>query len=110
MKWVDGRSETYSANNLVEGQHAIGNVGEVEGSGPSALILLQLVVDDHARADDHVCGSESSKADQGFLANAEPWRVADAQKDGLELVSMRREGEMRNIRGRPSWQASEGAQ
>jgi hypothetical protein len=90
MAWVDGRSETYSAHDLVKGQQAIGNVREVKGSGPSALVLLELVVNDHTGADDHVRGSESSKADQGLLTDAEPWRVADAQKDGLERMSMRR--------------------
>jgi hypothetical protein len=72
------------------------------------LVLPELVVDDHAKADGHVRGSDGSKADQGLLTDAEPWRVADAQKDWLETVSMKGGGRMRSIHDRPSWQASEG--
>jgi len=109
MQWCWREEDTYSADDLVEGQQAICNVGEFKGSQPSVLVLLEFVIDDHARADDHVRGSEASKADQGLLTDAEPWRVADAQKDGLEHVSRLLDGEKRSIRDHPSC-SSEGAQ
>lgn len=50
------------------------------------LVASDLVVKDHAEADSHVGGSETSKADQGLLADEHPWRVADAKEDGLDKV------------------------
>ena len=82
--------ETYGGHQLVQSQHEVGHVGEFEGSQPSVLVATDLVVDDHAEADGHIDGSESSKTDQGLLADTEPWRVADTKEDGLGDV--RREG------------------
>jgi hypothetical protein len=74
------------------------------------LVALDLVVDDHAKADGHVGGGETSKGDQGLLADADPWRVADAKEDWLGDVRIDGEGWMRDLRGRPSWWAWGGAQ
>ena len=89
---VVGEKDTYSTNPLIEGQQAVRDVGELKGSRPSVLVALDLVVDDHAKADGHVGGGETSKTDQGLLADAHPWRVADAKEDGLGDVRIDAEG------------------
>ena len=51
------------------------------------LIELEIIVDDHDEADEKVGGSDTSKNDQSLLTDGDPWRVADAQEDGLSTVS-----------------------
>jgi len=37
-------------------------------------------------ADRGIEGNDSTKEDQAFLGDANPWRVADSRKDGLHIV------------------------
>lgn len=59
------------------------NIGELEWGIPAALVVLDLVVNDHEEGDKQVCSDQTSETDEGLLTNANPWRVADTKKDGL---------------------------
>lgn len=83
---LPGAKETYSSNPLVESQREVGNIGRFKEGRPSMLVDINVVVEDHGETDSHIDGGETSKTDQGLLANAHPWRVADAEKDGLRDV------------------------
>jgi hypothetical protein len=69
---------------MVEDLDQVLNIGELEDGQPSMSNVSQLVVNNHDEADDHVGGSEASQTDEGFLADAGPWRVADAKEDWLK--------------------------
>jgi len=57
------------------------------------IVEVDVVVDDGDETDSQVDSGDTSKADQGLLANFRPWRVADAEEDGLRDVRIDGDGE-----------------
>jgi hypothetical protein len=84
---------------LVEKLKEVRNVGELEDSQPAMFIMINLVVEDHEEAHDKVGKGETTQSDENLLADARPWRMADAQKDWLVAVSGGRDHGCEDLRG-----------
>jgi len=78
----------YASDDLIQKLNEVLNVRELEGGEPATVVALDLVVDDNQKADKQVCCNQAAKTDESFLADADPWRVADAKEDGLAEVSI----------------------
>jgi hypothetical protein len=63
---------------LVEKLKKVRNVGELEDSQPTMIVTIDLVVENHEEADDEVGKCDSTQRDENLLADAYPWRMADA--------------------------------
>jgi hypothetical protein len=63
---------------LVEKLKKVRNVGELEDSQPTMIVTIDLVVENHEEADDEVGKCDATQRDENLLANAYPWRMADA--------------------------------
>ena len=72
---------------MVEKLKEVRNVGELEDSQPAMIVTLDLVVEDHEEADDKAGKSDTTQTDENLLADAHPWRMADAQEDWLVIVN-----------------------
>lgn len=72
---------------MVQDLDEVLNIGELEDGQPAMLDVTQLVVNEEDKADEQVGCSEASQTDEGFLADASPWGMADAKEDWLEQVS-----------------------
>jgi hypothetical protein len=84
---------------LVEKLKEVRNVGELEDSQPAMIVTLDLVVEDHEEADDKAGKSDTTQTDENLLADAHPWRMADAQEDWLVIVNYGRDYGREDLRG-----------
>ena len=94
--------QTYECNPMVKSLEEVCDIGELKRSQPAMLINSQLIIKDHDEAGQHISSSDATKPDQGFLSDADPWRVAHAKKDGLIIVSIGRSCGLTDVRDHPS--------
>jgi hypothetical protein len=78
----------YKGDDMVQNLDEVLKVGELEDGQPSMVVMLDLIIDDHDEAGDQVGCNQTSQTDESLLANAEPWRMADAKEDGLRPMSI----------------------
>jgi len=64
------------------------DIGKLEEGDQARVVALDLVLDQCQESDEQVCSSQASESDESLLADANPWRVADAKEDGLVDVSV----------------------
>lgn len=69
---------------MVQDLDEVLDIGELEDGQPSTLEVSQLIVGDQEEADEQVGCSEASQTDEGFLADATPRGMTDAQEDWLK--------------------------
>lgn len=55
---------------MVQSLNEVLDVGEFEESQPSVVVVLDLIVDDHDEASNHVGCNYASQTDKSFLADA----------------------------------------
>jgi hypothetical protein len=83
LKTTSSKRCTYQRYPGVENLEEVDNVGKFKDSEPAMMNDIDLIVDEHAETDEKVHSDDSTEDDQRLLANRDPWRVADAQEDGL---------------------------
>lgn len=58
---------------MVEKLNEVRDVGKLEDGDHAGMVALEFVLDECQEADEHVCCSQASKADESLLTDADPW-------------------------------------
>lgn len=78
-----GWKRTYENDPGVQNLQEVGDVGEIKDGQPSTVVSVEIKIDEHDEAKRQVGGRDETKSEQRLLVDADPWGMADAEKDGL---------------------------
>lgn len=78
---------TYKGDNMIQSLQPVGDVLEIKEHTKAAVQHPELVVELHQGRHGQKGSNDAAGIFQSVLVNAGPWRVSDAEKDGLLQVS-----------------------